>query len=456
MADLEGLVKRLVEKGYNREDIRQRLVLEIKTYKDWISENNANEIANAVLQEAKLSSQTPRSDMAKKVILYDKAYAPAGLVGVGCRGEGDFFVHRKLAKIANTEFKGIRPILYPMFHDDAGAVLAKGGVLVIAVDGMHSRLSDFPFLAGFHATRATLRDIMVKGAKPLAIFIDLHIADDGDVAKLFDYEAGVSVVSNLSNTPIVAGSTLRIGGDMVIGDRITGCVGSVGIASDAEFIAKRAKVREGSVVLMTEGAGGGTICTTAIYSGRHDVVEETLNLQFINACSAIIDNNLLPKIYAMTDVTNGGIRADVVEISTLSNVSVELEEERVRELVNKKVLNMLEEEGIDYLGVSLDSLLVFCPEDSKDLVMSEILKKGVKIDEVGKVKNGNEPYLIRKDGKKEELKMKFRESAYTRIKKVVGEESPENWRELKNRVENAFKKAIEKRDYFIDLLSKPK
>jgi hydrogenase expression/formation protein len=455
LADLEGLAKRLISKGLSEKEIKRRLVVEIKTYKDWMSENGANKLVNAVLQEARLSSQIPKSDIAKRAILYDKADAQAGLVGVGCRGEGDFFVHRKLAEIANTEFKGLRPILYPMFHDDAGAVLAKGGVLVVAVDGMHSRLSDFPFLAGFHATRATLRDVMVKGAKPLAIFIDLHIADDGDVAKLFDYEAGVSVVSNLSKTPIVAGSTLRIGGDMVIGDRITGCVGSVGIASDAEFIAKRAKVKEGSVVLMTEGAGGGTICTTAIYSGRHDVVEETLNIQFINACSAIINNNLLPNIYAMTDVTNGGIRADAVEISTLSKVSVELEEERIKELVNKKVLRMLEDEGIDYLGVSLDSLLIFCPKDSKDLVISEISKKGVKIDEIGRVKSGDEPYLI-KNGKRERLRMKFRESAYTKIKKVVGEESPENWEELKKRVERAFRKAIEKRDYFINMLSNSK
>ena len=35
---------------------------------------------------------------------------------------------------------------------------------------------------------------------------------------------------------------------------------------------------------MTEGAGGGTIATAAIYSGFPEVVDKTINLNFLDAC----------------------------------------------------------------------------------------------------------------------------------------------------------------------------
>ena len=103
-------------------------------------------------------------------------------------------------------------------------------IFVCTVDGMHSRLSDYPFLAGFHVTRATLRDVYVMGAKPVMLFSDIHVADDGDVAKIFDYTAGITTVGEAMNVPLVTGSTLRIGGDMVLGKPLTGCVGAVGVA----------------------------------------------------------------------------------------------------------------------------------------------------------------------------------------------------------------------------------
>ncbi|CEG13008.1 hypothetical protein MSIBF_A3080004 [groundwater metagenome] len=44
-----------------------------------------------------------------------------------------------------------------------------------------------------------------------------------------------SAVSELADVPLVAGSTLRIGGDMVIGERMVSSVGAVGIINDSEF-----------------------------------------------------------------------------------------------------------------------------------------------------------------------------------------------------------------------------
>lgn len=448
LSDLEGLTRKLIAKKKSIEEVRNRLIDEILTYKDNLSKKSAEGLANAIIKEVKDSDNIPESNTLKLVLNYPKSGVSMGLMGVGSRGEGDFFVHRILAEIAGKP-SGSKVLLYPLYHDDAGAIEVNEKVLVTAVDGMHSRLSEFPFLAGFHASRATLRDVYVKGARPIGMLVDLHLADDGDVGKLFDFEAGVSAVSILTDTPILTGSTLRIGGDMVIGDRMTGCVGAFGVAEDASMLAARHKVKPDSIILMTEGSGGGTICTSAIYSGRHNVVLETLNVQFIKACKALLDSGLIRKIYAMTDVTNGGIRGDATEISRLSNIAIHFDEKEIRSLVNPKVLDLLESSGIDYLGVSLDALMIFVPEDNVKEIMGEVRKAGVRIRKIGFVEKGMPKVTLMTSEGEKDLNLKFRESAYTMLKKVVGEEAPRDLDKLKIKVEESAKKAIEKRDFIV-------
>ncbi|MCP8322887.1 MAG: AIR synthase-related protein [Candidatus Methylarchaceae archaeon HK02M2] len=452
MSDLEGFSRKLLSQEMSIKDVKSRLIDQIMIYKDELSYEASGRLADAILVEVKNSKIPPKSNFVNFVLDYPKSGVTMGVMGVGSRGEGDFFVHRRLAEIAGLP-DGSKVLLYPLYHDDAGAIEIKGNVLVTAVDGMHSRLSDFPFLAGFHVTRATLRDVYVKGARPVGMLIDLHLADDGDVSKLFDFEAGVSTVSMLTETPILTGSTLRIGGDMVIGNRITGCVGAFGVAENESMLAARHKVKPDSVILMTEGAGGGTICTAAIYSGRPDVILETLNIQFVKSCKTLLESGLVGKLYAMTDVTNGGIRGDASEISKISKIALYFDEKEIRGLVNYKVLKLLEDKAIDYLGVSLDALMIFTPEDYAKEIMQQVRKVGVKIRKVGWVEKDVPKVALITPRGEEDLTLKFRESAYTKIKKVVGEKAPYELNELKSKVEDVAEKAIKKRDRVIKYLT---
>jgi hydrogenase expression/formation protein len=107
---------------------------------------------------------------------------------------------------------------------------------------------------------------------------------------------------------------------------------------------------------------------------------------------------------------------------------------------------MLEALNIDPLGVSTDSLMIICPEE-----YAEEIKKVTGAIEVGYVEEGNESYLV--DGnKKLPLKPMFRESAYTPVKKVVGEKKPENFEEMKEKVRRACDEAIKKKDFVVELL----
>ena len=376
-----------------------------------------------------------------------------GEIGVGSRGKGDFFVHKKIADIVSSTHSNA--LINPSAQDDGGVVKKSVGskdiYVTTAVDGIHSRLSEYPFLGGFHVTRAALRDVCVMGAEPVAVISDLHLSDDGDVGKLFDFTAGVCAVSELLNVPLVAGSTLRVGGDMVLGDRLVSAVGAIGISEYPPTARKRAEV--GDIILMTEGSGGGTITTTAIYHGMFDVVNETMDINFIKSSEAIFKSGLLPYVHAMTDVTNGGLRGDAHEISKTTNLGLTFFNDKIRELINPKVLEMLEKLNIDPLGVSIDSLMIIAPANIAEKLKKVISDASVRIGEIGYITNSGIAKLIKED-KEEELTPLFRESAYTEIKKIVGDTTPDDFEVMKEKIEKSALNAIRKKDNLVNAIQR--
>ena len=429
--DVEGYARRNLKKGRASQDIISDLADRIVEIKG-TSREYALSFAKAVMVEV-----TATSDLTSDILTYEKAGVSMGAFGVGSRGTGDFYAHRKIAEIIGNS--GATVGVEDM--DDAGVVQAGGQYIVCTVDGMHSRLSDFPYLAGFHVTRATLRDCYVMGARPVMLFSDIHVADDGDVAKIFDYTAGVTTVGELTGVPLVSGSTLRIGGDMVIGDRMTGCVGTVGVA---DHITARRQAAPGDLLLMTEGAGGGTIATTALYYGYHDVVDRTINLTFLRAADAILQSDLLGSIHAMTDVTNGGLRGDVHEMAKTAGLRFVVEEEAVQGLVDPEVYKMLMALEIDPLGVSIDALLIIAQPEVISKAQALLSHIGVKSSIIGRVEEGMaEPVLIR-NGKEEDFNPRFREAAYTPLKKLV-EKEQQDFDAMKKEVDRAAQAAIAKK-----------
>jgi hydrogenase expression/formation protein len=436
--DIEGYAKRGILR--NDKGLKEKLadrILEIKN----ISRKHALEIAGAVIVEANATLK-PECELLSPTT----SGVTMGEFGVGSRGLGDFYTHEKIAEVIGRT----SAVVDSSHLDDSGVVRAGGQYVVVTIDGMHSRLSDFPFLAGFHVARAALRDIYVMGARPVAMLSDIHVADDGDVAKIFDHIAGITTVSELTGIPLITGSTLRIGGDMVIGERMTGGVGAVGIAKD---LTARIQAMPGDIIIMTEGAGGGTVSTTALYYGMHNVVDETINLKFIDACEALLEAGLIEKIHAMTDVTNGGVRGDAKEIARTAGVKLIFEEENLRALVNRKVLEMLDKLEIDYLGVSLDALLIIAPPEHANEILSCIWKNGVAADIVGKIVKGKGAELIM-GGESHDFTPRFRESAYTPIKKLVGEKTPRDFEEMKKAVDKAARQAIDKKKHIVERLKR--
>jgi len=438
--DIEGYAKRGLKN--NDPDLEEKLasrILEVKK----TSEKHARDLARATIAEAKATINVS-GDVLEPTI----SGVSMGEFGVGSRGMGDFYTHEKIAEVI-----GKTDAVVDTTHlDDSGVVKAReaGEYIILTVDGIHSRLSDFSFLAGFHVARAALRDVYVMGARPIAMLSDIHVADDGDVGKILDHIAGITAVAELSGIPLITGSTLRIGGDMVIGERMTGGVGAVGVTSD---LTAREQTKTGDVILMTEGAGGGTISTAALYYGMHEVVDETINIKFLEACEKLLDSGFVEHIHAMTDVTNGGIRGDAKEISRTAGVRLVFREKEMRKLVNPVVLEMLESLEIDYLGVSLDALLIIAPEEFADDIMETIRSAGVDISIIGQVEEGSGA-MIEIDGEQRDFTPRFRESAYTPIKKMIGEEEPRDFEEMQRAIDRATLEAIAKKKRVIEKVRK--
>ena len=438
--DIEGYAKRGLLTG--DPDVENKLTARILEVKK-TTPQHARNLAKAAIVEAKATL-----NVSGDVLTSTVSGVTMGQFGVGSRGMGDFYTHEKIAEVIGKT----SAVVDTSHLDDSGAVKTNGNeeYIIVTVDGIHSRLSDFPFLAGFHVARASLRDVYAMGARPVALLSDIHVADDGDVAKIFDHIAGITTVSELTGIPLITGSTLRIGGDMVIGERMTGGVGAVGAASE---LTSRIQSQVGDVILMTEGAGGGTISTTALYYNMHEVVDETINIKFLEACEALIDSGLTKHIHAMTDVTNGGIRGDAKEISRTAGVKLVFEESRMRPLVNKPVLEMLESLEIDYLGVSLDALLIIAPNEFADDIMQTVRAVGVDIDIIGHVEEGTGAEVMI-DGERHDFTPRFRESAYTPIKKMIGEEEPRDFDEMKSAIDRAAQDAVEKKRRVVEMIRK--
>lgn len=438
--DIEEYVRRGFRQGVPEETLGRALADQIRVYKPGEEREYAARFAQAVISEVKNST-----GLAGDFFTFHRSGVSMGSFGVGSRGTGDFFAHRQIARVIGKT--GAAVGVEEM--DDAGVVelaeTAQGRYVVCTVDGMHSRLSEFPFLAGFHVTRATLRDVYVMGARPLMLFSDIHVADDGDVAKIFEYTAGVTTVGEMMGVPLVSGSTLRIGGDMVLGERMTGCVGTVGIA---QHLTPRRGAAPRDVIMMTEGAGGGTIATAAIYSGFPDVVERTINLYFLKAAEALLASPAISEVHAMTDVTNGGLRGDAHELAHTAGCRVVIEEEAVRGIADTQVQEMLDALLIDYLGVSLDSLLIVAPGHAVSAIRKVIGEAGVRIEEIGRIEEGIPGAYLVMDGKEQDFSPRFRESAYTPVKKVV-DRHPENLEAMKMAVAHAADMAVAKKNRVI-------
>ena len=158
-------------------------------------------------------------------------------------------------------------------------------------------------------------------------------------------------------------------------------------------------------------------------------------------------------IHAMTDVTNGGIRGDAKEISYTAKVKLLFEEESMRRLVNPRVLEMLDDLQIDYLGVSIDALLIIAPQEEAERSPGPFAEPGWRWMRSALSRRERAHCCIWM-AKCTDFSPRFRESAYTPIKKAVGQDARRDVAEMTAKVDRAAMNAVEKKRQFIEKIKR--
>jgi hydrogenase expression/formation protein len=130
-------------------------------------------------------------------------------------------------------------------------------------------------------------------------------------------------------------------------------------------------------------------------------------------------------------------------------VKLVFEEEKMRDLVNPRVQQMLETLKIDYLGVSIDALLIIAPPAEAQKIAGTIRGAGVAVNEIGRVEEGKDARLI-VNGRETDFEPRFREAAYTPIKKAIGQDAHRNVAEMTGLVDRAARDAVEKKRRFVE------
>jgi hydrogenase expression/formation protein len=116
---------------------------------------------------------------------------------------------------------------------------------------------------------------------------------------------------------------------------------------------------------------------------------------------------------------------------------------------------MLELLKIDYLGVSLDALLVIAPPEHASSILETIRAANVEIDIVGRVEEGSGAEII-VNGEKRDFAPRFRESAYTPVKKVHGEDNPRDFEDMRDAIDRAANEAIDKKHRVLEQIRRKK
>ena len=178
----------------------------------------------------------------------------------------------------------------------------------------------------------------------------------------------------------------------------------------------------------------------AIFHGIEGVVEETLRVKDLEACLAV--RRVRNLVSSMTDVTNGGIRGDALEISEVTNVSLVIDEDEFLSLINPRIRKAMNELGIDPFGLSLDSILIFT--NNPDEVIRTLRDNHVQAKTIGEVTRRRGYPIVTRDGR--EMRPAFRESPYTPIKAVIGNYSPMDLDEIKKRLERAYLNSLSKKE----------
>ncbi|MBX3226623.1 MAG: hydrogenase expression/formation protein HypE [Labilithrix sp.] len=287
------------------------------------------------------------------------ADTPTVLLGHGSGG-------RLTAKlIEETMLPAFRnPLLEPL--EDAAILAPAAGRIALTTDSYVVTPIFFPGGdIGELAVNGTVNDLVVSGARPLALSLAFILEEGFPLADLERVVASVKRAAERARVRIATGDTKVVGRGSA--DKVFINTSGVGVVPEGREVSAR-RVREGDAILVSGTIGDHGVAILSCREGLAfggDLASDTAPLgdlveSLLAAC---------PTVHAMRDPTRGGVAATVVEIASREKVGIELDEELlpVRDVV-RGACEML---GLDPLLVANEGKLVaFVPEKDAAIALA--------------------------------------------------------------------------------------
>lgn len=232
------------------------------------------------------------------------------------------------------------------------------------------------------AVCGTVNDLLMRGATPKYITSAFIIEEGADSETLEKIAISMAHTANEAGVEIVAGDTKVIEGN---GGIYINTAGVGFVASETEINSQNIKPDDAVIVSGTMGDHHATIL-----SARMDI-ENGIKSDNAPLCDIVF--NLIKSgidIHCMRDITRGGLGTVLNELADASNVSIEIEEDKIP--VGDEVRAFSKILGLNILHMGNEGKLVlFVPSEQKERALEIIRssKYGENANAIGTVSNGN-------------------------------------------------------------------
>jgi hydrogenase expression/formation protein HypE len=219
---------------------------------------------------------------------------------------------------------------------------------------------------GTLAAAGTINDLLMMGAKPIAITLALIIKEGFKFSQLGEIIDTISKITTENNIGIVAGDTKVLPQSTMVEAGIFINTTGVGVLPAGKRIMDRL-VQSGDKIISTGTLGDHGF---AMLVSREGIELDTTLASDVAALSSLILPILKYRIHAMKDPTRGGLTSVLAEWAQKSSVSIWIDESQVP--ISEEVRVVSEIFGIDPLNVSCEgkAIIAVHPDDANAVLQS--------------------------------------------------------------------------------------
>ena len=244
--------------------------------------------------------------------------------------------------------------------DDAGVFRLSDDVALVQTLDFFTPVADDPFVYGQVAAVNSLNDVYAMGGRPLTALSIVCYPQKGDWDVLGEILAGGQSMMSSEGVVVIGGHSVD-DQEMKFGYAVTGII-------HPDRVITNAGATPGDVVILTKAIGTGAI-NTAVKRGaaREETVDIAVRTMTTSAAAAAAVMQELGA-NACTDVTGFGLLGHAYELAKASNVTLELDSDRVPllpdvlELIRDGMLTRGDKNNRVYVGETVSFSSSVTPE----------------------------------------------------------------------------------------------